>query len=94
MQGEFDDKFEWPFWADIHVRLLSWEEGEEDLKELHTRVIPFDESAQECTAACRVVGGDRAEIGHGLCIFASHQDVRAKYTCLKIYVYFSQGTQL
>ena len=35
------------------MQLLSWEEGEEDLKELHTRVIPFDESAQECTTAGR-----------------------------------------
>ena len=58
-------------------------------------MIPFDESAQECTAAGRIVGGDRAEIGRGLCKFASYHDVQAKYLkndCLKIQVYFSRGT--
>ena len=32
MRGEFDDKLEWPFRGDIHMQLLSWEEGEEDVK--------------------------------------------------------------
>ena len=49
MRRKFDDKLKWPFWGDVHVQLLSWEEGED----LHTRVIPFDESAHECTAAGR-----------------------------------------
>ena len=96
MQGEFDDKLERPFQSNIHIELLSWEEEGEGSKEsAHTRVIPFDESEQECTAAGRVVGGDRAEIGRGLCKFASHQDIQAKYLkndCLKIQVYFSRGT--
>jgi TNF receptor-associated factor 4 len=98
MQGEFDDKIEWPFRGDVHVELLSWMEGGgENSKESHTRVIPFDESAQvlEYTAAGRVVGGEMAEIGRGLCKFASHRDIRAKYLkndCLKVLVYFSHGT--
>ena len=95
MQGELDDKLKWPFQGDVHVQLLSWEEGGEGSKEFaHTRVIPFDESAQEWTAAGRVVGGDKVEIGHGLCKFALYKDVRAKYLkndWLKIRVYFSHG---
>ena len=50
--------------------------------------------SQHCTAAGRVVGGDRAEIECGLCKFTSHQDVRAKYLkndCLKMHVYFHKG---
>ena len=70
MRGEFDDKLEWPFQGEVHVQLLNWEEGGENLKESYSRVIPFDESAQECTAG-RVVGGERAEFGRGLCKFAS-----------------------
>jgi TNF receptor-associated factor 4 len=98
MRGEFDNKLEWPFWGNVHVQLQSWEEeGGKDSKESHTRVIPFDESAQvlECTASDRVVGGERAELGRGLCKFASHLDVRAKYLkndCLKIHVYFLYRT--
>ena len=89
MQGEFDEKLEWPFRGDVHVQLLNWEDGRE--KELHTRVIPFDELAQECTAG-RVVSGERAELGRGLCKFASHGDIRAKYLkndYLKVCVYVS-----
>ena len=85
MQGEFDSKLEWPFRGDVHVQLLSWEEGGENSKEPLTRMIPFDDSAQECTAG-RVMGRERAELGCGLCKFASHQDIRAKYLkndCLK-----------
>ena len=93
MQGEFDSKLEWPFRGVVHIQLLSWEEGGE--KEPHTRVIPFDESAQECTAG-RVVRGERAELGHGLCKFASHRDIRAKYLkndCLNVHVCISHWTQ-
>ena len=75
MQGDFDDKLEWPFQGDVHVQLLSWEEGtrvEGSKESTHTRVIPFDESAQECTTAGRIVGRDRAE----LCKFSSHQEVK------------------
>jgi TNF receptor-associated factor 4 len=98
MQGEFDDKLDWPFRGDVCVQLLSWEEeGGENLKELHTRMISFDESAQvlECTAASRVVGGERAEVGRGLCKFGSHRDVREKYLKndrLKIHAYFLHRT--
>ena len=92
MRGEFDDKLEWPFQGDVHVQLLSWEEGEENLRgSTHAQVIPFDETAQECTAAGRIVGGDRAEIGRGLCKFALHRDIREKYlknNCLKLCVYY------
>ena len=95
MRGDFDDKLEWPFRGDVHVELLSWEEGGEDAKEsTHTRVIPFDESAQEWTAGGRIVGGERAETGRGLCKFALHRDIRVKYLkndCQKIQVYFSHG---
>ena len=89
MQGDFDEKLEWPFRGDVHIELLNWEEGGE--KDPHVRVIPFDETAQECTAG-RVVGGERAEFGRGLCKFASHQDIRAKYLkndYLKVHVYVS-----
>jgi hypothetical protein len=71
------------------------EGGGDNSKESHTRtVIPFDESAQvlECTAAGRVWGGERAEIGRGLCKFASHRDFHSKCLendCLKMHVYFS-----
>ena len=91
MQGEFDDKLEWPFRGDVHVQLLSWEEGGGNSKEPHTKMIPFDESAQECTAG-RVVGGERAELGRGLCKFASHGNICAKYlkkNCLKVCVFLS-----
>ena len=47
--------------------------------------------AQECTAG-RVVGGERAEFGRGLCKFASHQDVLTiflKNNCLKVQVFLS-----
>ena len=62
MRGNFDDKLKLPFRGDFHVQLLSWEEGtrvEGSKESAHTRVIPFDESAQECTTA---VGRDRAEL--------------------------------
>ena len=91
MQGEFDDKLEWPFQGEVHLQLQSWEEGGANSKEPHSRVIPFDESAQECTAG-RVVGGERAEFGRGLCKFASHRDIQARYSrndCLKMQVYSS-----
>ena len=39
-------------------------------------MIPFDELAQECTAAGRIMGGERAEIGRGLCKFTLHRDVQ------------------
>ena len=58
----------------VHVQLLNWEEGGENSKEPHTRMIPFDESAQECIAG-RVMGGERAELERDLCKFASHQDI-------------------
>ena len=86
MQGNFDDKLEWPFRGVVHVQLLSWE-GEEDVKgSAHTRVIPFDESAQilKCTAAGRVVGGERPEIGRGLCKCLAHRYSRE---VLKKHVY-------
>ena len=54
-------------------------------------MIPFDESTQEYTAAGRVMDGDRAEIGRGLCKFALHRDIREKYlknSCLKLHVYY------
>ena len=73
------------------MQLLSWEEGtrgEGSKESVHIRVILFDESAQEWTAASRVVGGARTEIGHDLCKFASHQYVKyLKSGCLKIRVY-------
>ena len=87
MRGEFDDQLEWPFRGDVHVQLLNWE-GD---KESHTKMIPFDGTAQESTAG-RVVGGERVETGRGLCKFASHRDIRAKYLrndCLKMHVFIS-----
>ena len=73
MQGEFD-KLEWPFRGEVHVQLVSWEEGGENSKQSHSRVIPFDESAQEYTAG-RVIGREiqRAEFGRGLCKLTLHR---------------------
>ena len=100
VQGEFDDKLEWPFRGSVLVQLVSLDKEEEDEGEEeeggepHTKVILFDETSGECTAG-RVVDGERAETGQGLSKFVSHKDVQSKFLdddCLKIRLVISRLT--
>ena len=70
MRGEFDDHLQWPFKGVIKVQLINQREGGD-----HVEETVVSEGCKCEDILCRVLEGDRSELGWGLCQFISHSDL-------------------
>ena len=72
MRGEFDDQLQWPLRGNITIQLLNQRGGGATGNAVMT--ITYDDSVPD-SAAGRVVGRERTEIGHGYGKFTAHYDL-------------------
>ena len=73
-KGKNDDTLPWPFTGDVTVTLLNQLED----KNHHTRTLIFPPDTK---ANKRLVDGEKASAGYGLCKFISHDQLDAKLNC-------------